>query len=250
MTVGLTVRHIAIPVFAGTEEAGRTSTSTMKFHGTAFPFGSSMLLTAFHVAANATASGNRVLIGWPPPPPNKPFEFMNAAVVQMWPHVDMAAIMVPGTMFPPLPWNASDLPLLTQVRAYGFPHGYEPRALYHRALAGPIVGHRKASDRRLPGQPEVYELQFAAPLGLSGAALLTGELEVAGCVVGNAGSALARHGSTQAISEPVRCTTDDDSELLQLGIAICASEILRLRFDDGSTIRDLASRFPLRIRNE
>lgn len=249
MTRGLKVAHVAIPVFAGTEEAGRLSTSTMNFHGTAFPFGGSMLLTAFHVAANAEASGNRVLIGWPPPRPNKPFEFMNASVVQTWPHVDMAAIMVPGTMFPPLSWNASQLPLLTQVRAYGFPHGYEPRALYHRAFAGPIVGHR--TTYKFSGQPEVYELQFAAPLGLSGAALLTGDLEVAGCVVGNATSMLARHGSTEAVSEPIRCTKDDDWDLLHLGIAICASEILQLRFDGGSTIHDIAAtKLGLRILND
>jgi hypothetical protein len=136
MTQGLKVAHVAIPVLAETQEAGHISTRTMNFHGTAIPFGGSMLLTALHVAANAEASGNTVLVGWPPPRPNKPFEFMKAAAVQRWPHVDMAAIVVPGTIFPPLPWNALQRPLLTQVRAYGFPHGgYEPGALDHRGFA-------------------------------------------------------------------------------------------------------------------
>lgn len=229
MTRGLKVAHVAIPVFAGTEEAGRLSTSTMNFHGTAFPFGGSMLLTAFHVAANAEASGNRVLIGWPPPRPNKPFEFMNASVVQTWPHVDMAAIMVPGTMFPPLSWNASQLPLLTQVRAYGFPHGYEPRALYHRAFAGPIVGHR--TTYKFSGQPEVYELQFAAPLGLSGAALLTGDLEVAGCVVGNATSML------RAMAAPKRSASRSAVRRTTIGTCYTWESRYALRrfFNYGST---------------
>jgi Trypsin-like peptidase domain len=203
-----------------------------------------MLLTALHVAANAEASANNVLIGWLPPQPTKPFEFRNAVIVQRWPHVDMAAIMVLGMTFSPLPWNASNLPLLTQVRAYGFPHGYTGRALNHRAFAGPIVGHSKTDD--FPGQPEVYELQFAAPLGLSGAALLTDDLRVAGCIVGNATSMLARRGSTQAVREPNR-TKDGELDLLHLGVAICSSELLRLRFDDGSTIRDAATKLGLSI---
>jgi hypothetical protein len=36
-------------------------------------------------------------------------------------------------------------------------------------------------------------------------------------------------------------------DLLHLGVAICSSELLRLRFDDGSTIRDAATKLGLSI---
>jgi hypothetical protein len=178
-----TIGDVAIPVLAGIQNADRYSIKAL--YGTAFPLGHSMLLTAAHVVENAEQSAATMLIAWPPAGFNEPLNVSVAYLVQKWSGVDLAAIAVPNQMFPVLDWDARPLPFLTTVKTFGFPYGIDldHRTLTHRALTGPISGSRQYLD--FTGGPWVYELQFAAPRGVSGAALLTEVGRVAGCVVGN-----------------------------------------------------------------
>ena len=93
-------------------------------------------------------------------------------VYDSWPDVDLAVLKVRDFDFKALNWISGTLREFEAVRTLGFAFGLdvEEKSLTSRAFAGSVVSSRPLTP--LPGRPWGYELTFAAPRGLSGAALM------------------------------------------------------------------------------
>ena len=136
-------------------------------------------MTALHVTASALATGGEIHVGWAHEEDrisDGPGVTVDAAiVVQEWPDVDLAAIEVPSVTYRAMSWLTTEVAsVLTPVRTVGYPFGFdvEERSLTQRAFAGTVCSSRMSRLGRRDGhQTPIYEMSFAAPRGLSGAAL-------------------------------------------------------------------------------
>jgi Trypsin-like peptidase domain len=221
------INYIACAVLGGSERSGIFPV----VYGTGFPVAGGLYFTAHHVVAAIEEAGKALLVGFYPASTTESGKVAihSAVVAGRWPRSDLAALIVLGlTTSRALQWRAAPLNLLASVRSVGYPWGLEvdqytqQKIMYVRAFAGHVVSSCRAKNiPHLPGDPLVYELSFTAHLGLSGAALLTENNEVAGCVVRN------------------REIESVDDGVMSLGLAVQSSELLALQLDDGSSIRDL-----------
>jgi Trypsin-like peptidase domain len=227
------ITYIACPVLGAPERA-----VINYVHGTAFPVGGGLYFTAHHVVAEIEKAGKTLLVGSYPVSTTEggTVALHRAIVVGRWPRLDLAALLVIGVTNRVLQWRAGPLDLLAPVRSVGYPWGLEvdpytqQSTMYVRAFAGHVVSSCRArSIPHLPGDPLIYELSFTAHLALSGAALLTHDNEIAGCVVKNRTTPLSGE-------DPMSLGGEDP---MSLGLAVQSSELLALRIDDGSSIGDL-----------
>jgi Trypsin-like peptidase domain len=225
------INYIARPVLGASERSGTFRVLTVQ--GTGFPVGGGLYLTAHHVVAAIEDAGKTLLVGSYPPVSTTEggtVPLHRALVVGRWPRLDLAAMMVlDQTTNRAIQWRAGPLNLLAPVHSVGYPWGVEvdqytqQRIMYVRAFAGHVVSSCRAKNiPHLPGDPLVYELSFTAHLGLSGAALLTHNNEIAGCVVRNRTTA-----------------SSADDGVMSLGLAVQASVLLALPLDDGFSVGDL-----------
>lgn len=233
--------HVALPVTAGERHVSPQTFTLKGLYGTAFPIGGGLVLTADHVVRNARATGYEMLVGT---------NHRGSALSHdtdlhcSWADVDIAALRVDDIDdIPPLNWTARPLATLEAVRALGFAFGFEPQhgSVVARGFAGHIAAVRPFYD--LPGRPPVYELGFAAPSGLSGAALLRGDSSViCGCVIGNRTTEMNVLSHVEIVSEDDgkhhRTERVERRDYLHLGIAIRSEAILELMLPEGNTVRE------------
>jgi Trypsin-like peptidase domain len=227
-TLDIPINYIARPILGAWERSGVFHVPTV--YGTGFPIGGALHFTAHHVVASIEEAGKTLIVGSYPMSPTEggTVALHAAVVVGRWPKLDLAAVAVLGLTTRAIQWRAEPLSLLTPVRSVDYPFGLEidqytqQIIMYVRAFAGHVISSCRAKNLRyLPGDPLIYELSFTAHLGLSGAALLTANNEIVGCVVRN------------------RTTLSADGDEMSLGLAVQSSELLALRIDDGSSIGDL-----------
>jgi len=191
--------------------------------GTAFSIGGDAYMTAGHVWENAQtyplqAMGVRVGPQWEMTlhriVEGEPIAAFDLAIFQ-------ALAPVPDKA---LSWSTLQPGLFADVRAFGYPYGYDSEVgmLNLRAFRGEIVGG--TSLRTLTGQPPVYELSFPCPRGLSGAPLAWWESTPRGCIVGvvltNTVTEMTVFSETETLAEGSQVTKLIKTEALHLGIAI------------------------------
>ena len=227
---------LALPIFAGAEAGAYYRITTL--YGTGIPLGGGLVLTANHVAVNATGAGPIVLVGHDLAR-RGPYPTTPATSFHSWPDYDLAVLNAPALRTKPLDWTPALLPQMGEVRSLGYAFGLDQRdlSLTVRAFVGSVVSRRPFPP--LPACPEVYELDFAAPRGLSGAALfLPHGPWVSGIIVGNFRTEMLVFSDRESVDESGRQTIVERYEALNLGIAITAETVLRLPLPTGQTVRD------------
>jgi hypothetical protein len=245
---GTPMVDVAKPVFSGKVDA--EGHHPVDLCGTAFPVGGPLFLTACHVADLPPSRQERVLIGYPQAGQHAvgdaPVSTAEAFIIERWPDLDIAALIVPGAQNPSREWHSGDLPLLARVRAAGYPFALDAasKTMAFRAFAGHIVARRLLL--RFPARPGGYELSFPTPRGLSGSALLYADA-IAGCVVGNESMLMDVFRDEEIIEKDGSISRHTRVEGLNVGIAIQAEVLLALRFSDGRTVRDFVREFKGRI---
>jgi hypothetical protein len=191
--------------------------------GTAFSLGGDMYLTAGHVWENAHTYPLQAMGVRHGPEQEmllyRVFEAENIAAF------DLAVLKTAApTPNKALIWSTLEPGLFADVRAFGYPYGYDGElgTLNIRAFRGEIVGG--TSLRTLTGQPPVYELSFPCPRGLSGAPLASWDSKPRGHVVGvvltNTITEMTVFSETEILAEGGQITKLVKTEALHLGIAI------------------------------
>ena len=174
--------------------------------GTAFALAPDLFLTAGHVTLSAASAGDVALAQLGGSPDGSHFELVDEC--EVFDEIDVSMLRCKGFELPGLNMEFEKLPIFTEVRSIGFALGLDPQfhSYVPRGFAGQIVsGHQLFNWR---GQPLVYELSFAPPMGMSGAALIpgSGPLRAAGIVIGSALRARAE------ISCPITVVLNSDPE--------------------------------------
>ncbi len=239
MASSRSIFHVALPVTVGVRAFGPNTFTLKQVCGTAFPLGGGLVLTADHVIRNAQASGLEMLVGTG----HRGAMLSHETSVQaQWPDIDIAVLSVDDIAdLRPLDWTTETLRTLDHVRAIGFAFGFEPDAgwVVARGFSGSIAAVRPFFD--FPSRPPAYELGFAAPSGLSGAALLRQDTSVVcGCIIGNRTTEMnvLSHVETVTQDDGTRRTIErsERHDYLHLGVAIRAEPILALQLPGGRTL--------------
>ncbi len=228
----------SLAVLAGTGDRndGVFNLHRGEFHGTAFCLASNLFITAAHVYEAAVATGPVALgrLG----PPGEQVQLVRDA--ETFPHVDLALMLCPNLSAEVLPFNFEPLTWLTDVFSIGYAFGSEmaakegePHVYYLRAFKGYVVTRRGLTQLR--GVPPGYEISFAPPPGLSGAALLVPHGENAAV----AGVVLTHH------------TAELAGRRMDLGLAVDSEELLTIesRIVGGSIAERLFQRERVPQRN-
>ena len=235
---------IVVPVLGVVVENG---TPVMRAaHGTAFPIGGSLFLTADHVPQEVDAADLVLTIG-----AGRDGEWLavKASIHTRWPEVDLAVLEADEPRLEPVDWTTTEVPIFEPVRTLGFPFGADQRhsTLSARGLVGHVAAGRQFPE--LTGTPEIYELTFAAPRGLSGAPLFQHDgLWVCGCVIKNYTTEIAAIRSAEVHTGRGKVERFETYEYLHLGIAVNSTTILGLKLSSGLAIRDHALRHGAQLR--
>lgn len=216
---------MVFPVVGGVQDGDQVNIRAV--HGTAFSVGGDVFLTASHVMPYAREHP------WAGLEIRNEGEHSGAVpVIEVDDHPEYDVCLIRARVPDPmvLRWTVGPLPMGAGVRACGYPYSVDADLgrLTVRTFMGGIVS---AGGRwqRLTAKPDVYELQFPCPRGLSGAPLLLNAPEfavVAGVVIGS------RATQVQVLTE--RDTTEDGKgnvvvekfDTLHLGIAVDSRAIL------------------------
>src|SRR5881296_3215227 len=144
-------RHdIVVPVLGVVLDNG---TPVMReAHGTAFPIGGSLFLTADHVPQEVDAADLVLTIG-----AGRDGEWLavKASIHTRWPEVDLAVLEADEPRLEPVDWTTTEVPIFEPVRTLGFPFGADQRhsTLSARGLVGHVAAGRQFPE--LTGTPEI-----------------------------------------------------------------------------------------------
>jgi hypothetical protein len=196
--------------------------------GTAFSLGSDVYLTAGHVWENVQTYPLQAMgVRRGPAQEMTLYRVTESETIAAF---DLAILRTSATApNKALIWSTLEPGLFADVRAFGYPYGYdaELETLSIRAFRGEVVGG--TSLRTLTGHPAVYELSFACPRGLSGAPLAWWESKprghVVGVVVTNTITEMPVFTETETLAEGGQVTKLIKTEALHLGIAIRSSVV-------------------------
>jgi len=205
--------------------------------GTCFSLGNNFMLTAGHVAEAVSGTGLSGVVGLYEPS-GQTFKAALVVDAEGLP-CDLGVLKVrfvveeSANWLHTLKWLRNPLKGFQMMRCLGYPYGLhvvgEEKALVQRAFQGHVVASLlKYKPLNYTGEPfSAYELSFQAPLGLSGAPLLTSEGTpcVAGMVIGNSKTGMQILSSEEIEKEGAEKKTFEVYEFLSLGIAVQARAI-------------------------
>lgn len=171
---GMRAYDFNLPVLAYRRTpAGGIETPEAVIYGTAFPIAEGLFATAAHVVEAAAAKGNvglSYVTG-----AGEPILHHDVVQYDLAKEIDLAVLYCPSLKhLSPMPLDFDQpLDLLHPVMSMGFPMALDVEYVtcVPRAFMGHVVTRRQLYH--LPGQPPGYEVSFFAPLGLSGAPLMS-----------------------------------------------------------------------------
>lgn len=225
---------------AGPDGRGRLASGMVL--GTAFRLSANYWMTAAHVARNfvecTEPNPQLILVLYGPDGHFRPafmerMELLSAdtALLEVSYSVDGAEEWTPA-----LPWDLGNAPAFYEVRAIGYPYGSslvdDQLAISARGFQGYVVGHNSRFQAEEDGERfAAFELSFAAPKGLSGAALVTASSppRVIGLVIGNSEQSMMVFSNRELVEEKNETTIVERYEMLTLGIAVKASQLVQLQ---------------------
>ena len=123
--------------------------------------------------------------------------------------------------------SAIDIVMGTEVSSMGFPFALNPdlKLFPTRVFKGHITSKNIWS--RLASKPEIYELSFSCPKGLSGAPLITDGYTCFGMVLGNSASEMVLFEDIETIADGKVVTSHKSSQSMYLGIGLQSNFIKR-----------------------
>jgi hypothetical protein len=139
-------------------------------YGTAFPIGGEYFLTADHVLKNALKNP---YCGLGFAGLNRQLSSRSLIAHESFPDYDVALLQGYAPDTPLLSWDLTNQDPFADVQTMGYPLAWDVKQseIYTRAFKGHIVTTRRWHD--LKAAPNIYELSFQAPPGLSGAPLVS-----------------------------------------------------------------------------
>jgi len=201
--------------------------------GTAFGIGPDVFVSASHVA-KAALQYPVPCIGFLAQGPDSPEHriWAKAPIEDAETHddLDLALLKCRGRPYAVLPWRVKRLNLLDPVISGGFPYGHDPEnlRLFSRMYSGHVSAHYPFLEFK--AKPDVYELSFSAPRGLSGAPLMIlvpgGSPEVVGYVFGNGKSSMLVASDAEVVREGNKETIVERYESLSYGLAVSSYSVL------------------------
>jgi trypsin-like peptidase len=236
---------VKVPTSSFTQAVCLTSSETPQgvmiegeFVGTCFSLGGNLFMTAGHVVKTLRSSSLRPAILFTDHATNRnltvqidDFEELNADLAILMLDADPRALQAYAY---PLFWREDDLSVLEEVRSFGYGYGIqrtdEGIFTLQRAFRGYVVcvvnRYKPLGDSGKAFRS--YELSFASPRGMSGAALLptSGVPTVRGIVIGNGQSRMLVFDSEERTTTLAGTERTEYYEALTLGIAVRASEAL------------------------
>ena len=235
-----TLYHIGVPVMFAKQAPNSSVTVGGAIRGTAFSIGGQFWLTAAHVmqALADDAELHPFLVLY------SPERRFRVAMIDEWETLgaDVALLRVDyhdegaEAWHPVLNWQLEPLPAFEPVRAVGYPFGLvNEQDRKGKIIARGFGGHIVAYDSHfhLPQTDElcpVFELSFATPKGLSGSALLGGDVgvRVSGIVIGNTEQSMLVYTNREKVEERGETTIVEQYSTMTLGIAVQARHIAAL----------------------
>ncbi|WP_417266742.1 hypothetical protein [Brumimicrobium sp.] len=138
------------------------------------------------------------------------------------------------------PWSLEKISALEDVYSMGFPHGYEPalKKITTRAFKGHIVTSRQFD--LFPTEPDIYELSFHCPKGISGASLkILGSENIVGFVIGNSATEIVVFSEKEIDESNGERTVYERVESTKFGIAISIQNLMDIKSNIlGGTFRE------------
>jgi hypothetical protein len=251
---------MSLPVFQAEVRGTQLSTIPTALIGTCFALGGDYMITAGHVAATTHDVANRMLVvgvydsNTTDIYDSNTTDIYTLRVVQVEQlPCDLALLQVEFILpemsrwYHRFRWSAAPLNPFTPVRtvgyAYGVQHVGERVFTIVRGFEGYIVSQlNEFAPVGYSGTPfEVSELSFAAPRGLSGSPLFlsAGTVTVHGLIIGNSQSRMTVFREEEQVKSEDTRTIVERYEMLTLGIAVPASEIIAQRSQLlGGTVLD------------
>lgn len=162
--------------------------------GTAFAIGNNLYMTAWHVLEQAIEF-KLPAIGLQEKDDTDSFDFVPIEEYEYHKEYDIAVFTVNHQErkhnVRALPWISSPLAIFHPVSSMGYPYSFdtEKKSLFPRGYSGNIVVGRTWRDRSnyLTANPEILEVSYISPRGLSGAPLIFNQKFICGVTLGNIG---------------------------------------------------------------
>lgn len=224
------IYNLVFPVCSGEDlhMNGKLSTVITQIAGTAFSIGNGMFLTAAHVIEQTSQNTRRIvreeegnLVGFLP------------SDVEVIEGLDLAVMCAPDlTVENTIPWTTEAQARLSQVFSPGYPFAFdnENLSVNARAFMGYVAGINHFM--KLENQPEIYELAFDCPRGLSGAPVVIWgkQPQICGVVIGNKSTEMNVFTEREEVTEG-NTTIVERYEAMHLGVALSAGAVLNASFD-------------------
>jgi hypothetical protein len=146
--------------------------------------------------------------------------------------IDLGVVHANISSVKPLRWDVSEINMLEEVWAAGYPHAFDRSAavLAVRAFRGYVVSD--GVGREISSRPPIYEVSFHAPSGLSGASLCRRSTDsVGGMLLGNRRVSMTVYSTTETLAEGGMVRELRQEESMHLGIAVKARALLDVEMD-------------------
>lgn len=216
-----------------------------QIEGTAFCLGENYYLTAAHCIPRDLNEPNCIGLGFPQPP-NTDIGIVPFVHAETWDEADIALVEVasPVPHSASVKWRFDTVTALHDVWTAGYPHALDIADLgfiSQRAFKGYTVSH--IPFRRIGQEQfhEAYELSFKAPMGLSGAPLISKEQNdpVIGMVIANRKTGLTLLEEEEITEDGLRKEVYQYMQVEHYGVAVSSREIGKWRPDRlGMTIEN------------
>lgn len=216
------------PVFGGIFDKGEFVPKNL--YGTATNIGRGFFITAGHTLTNALENP-AITLGMGFPGFRRSIFYENIHDHEIFPALDIGIFQIESfyQTFNAFKICTDDLKMLDDICTGGFPHGLDlhHQTLQHRAFKGYIVNHMPFYE--FPKKPDVYELSFQCPKGISGAPILKKYYEIDalvshGYIIGNANTEITVFTEKEKTSDGTKESIYEKTESVKFGIAINARE--------------------------
>jgi hypothetical protein len=213
------------PLVGGKSVSTKDVVEIKEVYGTAFYLNNGNYLTAGHALRNALQCEH---VGLAYLDQTERWFFKKATAYEVVDDYDIGFVKAEVPQAKAMEWDLEELPLLSDVRAMGFPYAldHQNRFMGIRAFKGHVVS--APTFYRFHGHPLCYELSFQCPRGLSGAPLFIQDFvpnpKVKGIVVGNQSTEMLIFSDREVMQggKEVIC---ERYEAMQTGIAIQAGSL-------------------------
>lgn len=236
--------EVVCPIVRGTRLDAQTI-RVIQIDGTAFCLADNLYLTAAHCIPRDLKEPDFIGLGFPQPPKTD-IGIVPFVHAETWDEADIALVEVahPVPKSAPVKWRFDTVTALHDVWTAGYPHAMDIAELgfiSQRAFKGYTVSHLPFQRIGEEKYHEAYELSFKAPMGLSGAPLVSREKgdPVIGIMIANRQTGLTVLDEEEGTDDGEKKEIYYYKQVEHYGVAVSSGEIGKWRPKRlGMTIED------------